>query len=135
MLSRVSCSRCRLSPAWTDDPDGLLQSVCNRPFRCLARLCDEQLCDVTPRYMEKRHLALWSTGTVPTQREVVEVHRVAAAQRRRSLFSTLGVLAVSCIAAALISHDLASAYESGAILSIAIEQVLSPLASLLVYHS
>jgi hypothetical protein len=133
MLSRVSCSRCRLSPAWTDDPDGLLQSICNRPFRCLAQLRDEQLCDVTPRYMEKRHLALWSTGAVPSQREVVAVQ--AAAPRRRSLFSTLGVLVVSCIAAALISHDLASAYESGAILSIAIELVLPPLASLLVYHS
>ena len=36
MLLRVWCSRCRLAPAWTDDPDGLLQSVCNRPFRCLA---------------------------------------------------------------------------------------------------
>jgi hypothetical protein len=131
----VSCSRCRLSPAWTDDPDGLLQSVCNRPFRCLGQLCDEQLGDVTPRYMEKRHLALWSTGAVPSQREVVEVQRIAAAPRRRSLFSTLGVLAVSCLAAALISHDLASAYESGAILSIAIELALPPLAGLLVYHS
>ena len=141
MLLRVSCSRCRLSPAWTDDADGFLQTVCNRPFRCLAQLCDEQLGDVTPRYMDKRHLALWSTGAVPSQQEVVEVQGIAAAPRRRSLFSslrrprTLGVLAVSCLAAALISHDLASAYETGAILSIAIELVLPPLASLLVYHS
>jgi hypothetical protein len=90
--------------------------------------------------MEKRHLALWSTGALPSRREVVAVQRIAAVQRGLSLFSslrrprTLGVLAVSCLAAALIAHDLAAAYESDAILSIAIGLVLPPLASLLVYH-
>jgi len=141
MLVRVSCSRCRLSPAWTDDPDGLLQSVCNRPFRCLAQLCDEQLRDVTPRFMEERHLG--SIGAVHAEQEVVEVQRIraATAQRRLSLFSslrrprTLGVLAVSCLGASLISHDLASAYERDAILSIALELVLPALASLLVFRS
>jgi len=135
MLSRVSCSRCRLSPAWTDDPDALFTGVCNRPFRCLAKVWDEQLRDVTARTMEQRHLAI-AHPIVVVQRPTV-----AATQRGPSPFSslmrprTLAILAVSCLAAALISHDLASAYESNAMLSIAIELVLPALSSLLIYRS
>ena len=55
MRLRVSCRACRLFPAWTDDPDGPPGTVCNRPFRCDARLNDEQATDVTGHYMEGRH--------------------------------------------------------------------------------
>ena len=134
MLYRVSCGRCRLSPAWTDDPAALFAGVCHRPFRCLANVCDQQLRDVTARAMEQRHLEI--------AREIAVVERPAVVmQSRPSPFSsprrapTLAVLAISCLAAALVSHDLASAYESDAMLSIAIELVLPALASLLVYRS
>jgi len=41
MLVRISCSRCRLSSLWTDEPHWFLSSVCLHLRKCRARLLEE----------------------------------------------------------------------------------------------
>jgi len=128
MLLRVSCRGCRLSPAWTDDPDGLLGTVCNRPFRCGARVDDEQSNDVTAGYMDDRHHAFYALAAEPAGMSVPEhrIHRIFGRPPSRAWI----VATISCLAALLVCHEMMSAYEGASLVGIGFALGI-PLAALL----
>lgn len=130
MLLRVFCPGCRLSPAWTDDPAGLLGTVCGRPFRCDARLCDEQAADVTARYMEDRHRVACAVFAAPSQAAAA---LAATVDRPPSRVWLAG--AIACLAALLVCREMASAYESASLLWTGFALGIPPLVALLLYQS
>jgi hypothetical protein len=126
MFVRVSCDRCRVSPAWTDDPAAILEGGCRRPADCAARCVDEQLAEVSLDAAGKRHSFL---RLPPFPRSISP--EVGTPD---SFLSGVWLTIVPCIAALLVSLAMASAYENAAMLPIFLELAAPPLVVLLFYY-
>jgi hypothetical protein len=124
MFVRVFCDRCRVSPAWTDDPAAILDDGCRHPADCAARLVDEQLAIVKLGSERRCRFAI-----PPPRSPLSEVVTPNAA---RSGFS---VALVPCVAALLASLALASAYESAAMVPTFLELAAPAVLALVLYRS
>ena len=123
MFVRVSCDRCRVSPAWTDDPAAILEGGCRHPADCAARFLDEQLAEVP---LDADGGRRWFLRLPPFPRSTVP-----ALATPDSLSSGFWLTIVPCIAALLVSLAMASAYENAAMLPIFLELAAPPLVVLL----
>ncbi|MET0154043.1 MAG: hypothetical protein ABW298_15735 [Candidatus Binatia bacterium] len=127
MFVRVSCDRCRVLPAWTDDPAAILEGGCRHPAGCAARFLNDELAVVPldpgggPHSFPR--LPPFPRSTTP------------AGVVLDSVPSGFWPIIVPCITALLVSLALASAYESAAILPILVELAAPPLVALLLYRS
>jgi hypothetical protein len=127
MFVRVFCDRCRVSPAWTDDPTAILEDGCRHPAECAARLVDE-------------HLSVVKLGVERPCRFSVQPRPFLASERRMTPTPTaarsgFSVALVPCVAALLGSLALATAYESAAILPTLVELAAPALLALVLYRS
>ncbi len=127
MFVRVSCDRCRVSPAWTDDPAAILEGGCHQPADCAAHFVDEQLAEVKLG----PDGAPYSFPRIP----LFPRSEVATVATPEPAPSGYWLTLVPCIAALLVSLALASAYENAAILPILLELAAPPLVALLLYRS
>jgi hypothetical protein len=127
MFVRVFCDRCRMSPAWTDDPAALLDDGCRHPAECAARLVDEQLAVVK---LGSDRPCRFSVQPQPFPIPEPRVNMLPEAAR-----SGFWVALVPCVAALLASLALASAYESAAILPTLVELAAPALLTLALYRS
>src|SRR5262245_55349742 len=125
MFVRVSCDRCRVSPAWTDDPAAILEGGCRHPAGCAARFVDEQLTEVALDADRRRHRF---ARLPPFPRSAAP-----AAETPDSASSGLWLTMVPCVAALLVSLAMASAYENAAMLPIFLELAAPPLVAFLFY--
>lgn len=105
MLVRVLCTRCRLAPAWTDDADGLLGTVCNRPFHCEGRLFDERGLELTSAHMASRTHALFraSDGAPPASASTGCVREPAEVPVARLVTIALSSIVAWAVCAALLA--------------------------------
>jgi hypothetical protein len=124
MFVRVFCDRCRVSPAWTDDPVAILDDSCRHPADCAACLVDEQLAVVKLGAERRCRFAALPPGS--------PVSEAAIPRAARSGFS---VALVPCITALLASLALASAYESAAMVPTLLELAVPAVLALILYRS
>ena len=127
MFVRVFCDRCRMSPAWTDDPAAILEDGCRHPAECAARLVDEQLSVVK---LGSERSCRFSVHPRPFLAPEKRVNATPTAAR-----SGFSVARVPCVAALLAPLALASAYESAAILPTLIELAAPAVLALVLYRS
>jgi hypothetical protein len=127
MFVRVSCDRCRVLPAWTDDPAAILEGGCRHPADCAARFLNDELAVVRLDPGGGPHsFPRWPPFPRSTTPAGVELDSVPS-----GFWPTI----VPCITALLVSLALASAYESAAILPILLQLAAPPLVALLFYRS
>lgn len=126
MFVRVSCDRCRVSAAWTDDPAAILEGGCRHPTDCAARLVDDALAEVRLDSDGRRR----SLARLPPFPRA----EAPAGAEPDLVPSGFWLAIVPCIAALLVSLALASAYEDAAILPILVELAAPPLVVLFLYR-